>query len=207
MTADEMQKMLADEFRSIVAPMRAEIDAIKGKVDPLDQEKWNRMADAATKIAEIQQRQAALEAAMKRPGAGGGAPEWLDQHKAAFDAYLREGEKPAGVKVNAEGLEVRAMQTNVNPDGGYLVRPELAQFVVDRVFETSPLRLVARVETTSSKSMDVLVDDDEAGFRWANEGGTGGETTTPQLGTKAIVAHKMVAEPRTTCRPRARRRT
>ena len=191
-------KGLVEGINSTLMPLRAEVDALKSR-DVLDETKLAKMAeDVTAKMEALQEKQRKLEAAVSRPGTASGDAEMHAKHRKAFDMYLRSGDAPEGVKVTAEGLEVRAMNTNVNPDGGYLVRPELAQFVIDRIFETSPLRQVARVESIGSKSIDVLIDDDEAGARWVNEGPSGGSTTTPQLGQKEITAHKIEADPRIT---------
>jgi HK97 family phage major capsid protein len=192
-------KGLVEGINKVLMPLRSEVDALKSR-DVVDEAKLNAMADEVTrKMEALQEKQRKLEAAASRPGMGGSDDAELKaKHRQMFDGYLRSGDAPEGVKVTAEGLEVRAMNTNVNPDGGYLVRPELAQFVIDRIFETSPLRQVARVETIGSKSIDVLIDDNEAGARWVNEGPSGGETTTPQLGQKEITAHKIEADPRIT---------
>lgn len=90
------------------------------------------------------------------------------------------------------------MSTDVNPDGGYLVYPQLSQTVVDRVFETSPLRQYANIERTDSTSLELLIDDDEAGARWIGEGASGGQTDTAQVGRKVIALHKIEADPRLT---------
>jgi HK97 family phage major capsid protein len=188
-------KGLVEKINSTLVPLRADVDAMKAsKRDGLDDVKFDRMAsqitDAMAKIQAAEAKAAALEAAMSRVGMGDGDTKSEKSEKArqALDLYLREGVTPAGVKVTAEGLEVRAMQTNINPEGGYLVRPELAAFVVDRIFETSPLRRVARVEQVGSNSLDVLIDDNQAGFRWVSQGASGGETTTPQITFQSLRA-------------------
>jgi HK97 family phage major capsid protein len=191
-------KGLVESINSTLVPLRNEVEALKSR-DVIDQAKLDAMADDVTKnLATLQEKQRKLEAAVSRPNAPVEGEELAAKHRTMFDGYLRSGDAPEGIKVTAEGLEVRAMNTNVQPDGGYLVRPELAQFVIDRIFETSPLRQVARVETIGSKSLDVLIDDDEAGARWVNEGPSGGQTTTPKLGQKEITAHKIEADPRIT---------
>jgi HK97 family phage major capsid protein len=196
-------KGLVEKINTALVPLRADVDAVKNR-DVLDEAKFDKMAsqitDAMAKVQAAEAKAAALEAAMSRVGMGDNdtKSELSEKTRAALDSYLRDGIAPSGVKMTAEGLEVRAMSTNVNPDGGYLVRPELASFVVDRIFETSPLRRVARVEQVGSNSLDVLIDDNEAGFRWVSQGISGGETTTPQIGQKAIVPHKMEADPRIT---------
>jgi HK97 family phage major capsid protein len=192
-------RQLVEGINKPLVDLRADVDALKSR-DVIDETRLAKMADEVTKkMEELQEKQRKIEAAVSRPGNGGApAPDYIAEHKAKFDAFMRRGQTPEGVRMGEDGIEIRAMSTNVNPDGGYLVRPELAQFVVDRVFESSPLRQVARVETIGSKSIDVLVDDQEAGARWVNEGASGGQTDTPQLGQKEITAHKIEADPRVT---------
>jgi HK97 family phage major capsid protein len=124
--------------------------------------------------------------------------ELEQKHKDAFRQYMSNGTLPDGFKAGSEGIEVKAMSTDVNPDGGYLVRPELSNTIITRVFETSPLRQVANVERTGAKSIDILIDDQEAAARWVGEGASGGQTDTPQLAQKVIAAHKIEADPRMT---------
>jgi HK97 family phage major capsid protein len=137
---------------------------------------------------------------MQRPGGEGKATdaEAEAKHRDALREYMAYGTLPAGFKAGSEGVEIKSMSTDVNPDGGYLVRPELSDTIVSRIFETSPLRGVANVEQTGSKSIDILIDDNEAAARWAGEGASGGETATPELGQKVIAAHKIEADPRMT---------
>lgn len=199
---------MSDDLKEIVeginktfGELRSEQESIKGKVDALDDQKFDRMVeDITSKLEDVQKEQAKIKAAVSRPEGSEKleAEDFTAKSKDAFATYFKTGEISEGFKVSGDGIEVRAMSTDVNPDGGYLVRPELANFVVDRVFESSPLRQVARVETIGSKSLEVLIDDNEAGARWVGEGASGGETSTPQLGLKEIVAHKIEADPRIT---------
>ena len=198
-------KGLVEKINPTLTELRGEIDALKASAphDVVTEEKHQKMADDITaKMAEMQKSQAKLEAAMNRPGADGESKgmdaELEAKHRDAFRQYMANGTLPEGFKAGSEGVEVKAMSTDVNPDGGYLVRPELATMIIDRVFETSPLRGVANVETTGAKSIDILIDDDEAGARWVGEGASGGQTDTPQLGQKSLAAHKIEADPRMT---------
>ena len=196
-------KGLVEKINPTLTELRSEIDGLKASQpkDVVTEEKHNRMAeDITAKMADLQAKQAKLEAAMNRPGgddAKGMDAEIEAKHRDAFRNYMAYG-KTDGLKETREGIEIKAMSTDVNPDGGYLVRPELSQTIVTRIFETSPLRQVANVERTGSKSIDVLIDDDEAGARWVGEGASGGQTDTPQLGQKVIAAHKIEADPRMT---------
>ena len=196
-------KGLVEKINPTLVELRSEIDAIKSSApkDVITEEKHNRMAqDITAKMAEMQAKQAKLEAAMQRPSVDGKASdaEMEAKHRSALREYMAYGTLPAGFKAGSEGVEIKAMSTDVNPDGGYLVRPELSDTIVSRIFETSPLRGVANVEQTGSKSIDILIDDNEAAARWAGEGASGGETATPELGQKVIAAHKIEADPRMT---------
>ena len=193
-------KGLVEKINPTLVELRSEIDGLKASQpkDVVTEEKHKRMADEITaKVADLQAKQAKLEAAINRPGADdakGINAEVEAKHRDAFRAYMAYG-KADGLKETREGIEIKAMSTDVNPDGGYLVRPELSQTIVTRIFETSPLRQVANVERTGSKSIDILIDDQEAGARWVGEGASGGSTDTPQIGQKVIAAHKIEASP------------
>jgi len=197
-------KGLVEKINPALTELRNEVDALKASApkDVVTEEKHNKMADDITaKMAELQKAQAKLEAAMNRPGAGdskGMDAELEQKHKDAFHQYMANGTLPEGFKAGSEGIEIKAMSTDVNPDGGYLVRPELSSMIIDRVFETSPLRGLANVERTGAKSIDILIDDQRAGARWTGEGASGGQTDTPQLAQKSLVAHKIEADPRLT---------
>jgi HK97 family phage major capsid protein len=197
-------KGLVEKINPTLTELRSEVDALKASApkDVVTEEKHQKMADDITaKMAEMQTKQAKLEAAMNRPGAGeakGMDADLEQKHRDAFKQYMANGTLPEGFKAGSEGVEVKAMSTDVNPDGGYLVRPELSDTIISRVFETSPLRQVANVERTGAKSIDILIDDQEAAARWVGEGASGGQTDTPQLAQKVITAHKIEADPRMT---------
>jgi HK97 family phage major capsid protein len=197
-------KGLVEKINPTLTELRSEVDAMKASApkDVVTEEKHQRMADdVAAKMEALQAKQAKLEAAMNRPGAGEGKGmdgELEQKHKDAFRQYMANGTLPDGFKAGSEGVEVKAMSTDVNPDGGYLVRPELSNTIITRVFETSPVRQIANVERTGAKSIDILIDDQEAAARWVGEGASGGQTDTPQLAQKVIAAHKIEADPRMT---------
>ena len=66
------------------------------------------------------------------------------EHKAAFEAYIRSGEA-AGLRA----LEVKALSAGSNPDGGYLVPPEVETQIGQRLTAISPIRSIAGVRTIS----------------------------------------------------------
>jgi HK97 family phage major capsid protein len=67
------------------------------------------------------------------------------EHKAAFDSYVRTGES-AGLRA----LEVKALSVGSNPDGGYLVPPEVETEIGRRLTAVSPIRSIAGIREISA---------------------------------------------------------
>jgi HK97 family phage major capsid protein len=186
-------KGLIEKINPVLTQLRSDVDTVKGR-DVVDEAKFDRMAGEITaRMEELQAKNAKLEAKLNRPGVEAGKPEYLAEHAKKFNDFMRNTAQDA-----KQTLEVRAMSTTSQPDGGYLVRPELSATVISRVFETSPMRLAANVESGSAKSRDYLIDDNEAASAWVAEGGSQSETDTPELGQKEIVAHTQRAMPSAT---------
>lgn len=85
-----------------------------------------------------------------------------------------------------------------NTDGGYLVTGDnRTDFIAGKEFETSPMRNISRVITTSNAFVDILVDDDEsASGGWVNENSSRSTTDTAKLGKLSIFAHEQYAKPK-----------
>lgn len=199
------------KINGLITDIKSELDK-KGERDVIAQEKLDKMSlaladmgketqEAKAKAEAAEKAAAQLAAALDRVGAKGESKksEIIEKSEKAFAKFLRSGD--AGeFKTSDSGreIEIRAMSTENDPMGGYLVLPEMASFLVTRAFETTPMRTVANVVTTGSDRMTVLIDDDEAAARWVGEGASGGETDTPDVGMMSIYAHKIEAEPKAT---------
>jgi HK97 family phage major capsid protein len=193
-------KGLVEKINPTLTELRGEIDALKERdlSDVVTQEKHDKMADDITaKMDAMQKAQAKLEAAMNRPG---GDEQDTEIGRKQADEFFRKGIDLKGREMGDQKLMVemrgKAMSTDVNPDGGYLVRPEFVDRAVSRIFETSPIRQIATVYNGSTKSIDMLIDDDEPEVNSVGEGASSGQTDTPEIGMKTIVAHKYDATPR-----------
>lgn len=92
----------------------------------------------------------------------------------------------------------KALSVGSDPDGGYTVMPELSNMIIERQFESSPMRQVVNVETISSTSLEILEDPNEFSASRTSETSSTGNTSTAQLGKREIVAHIMEARPRAT---------
>ncbi|MCP5362264.1 MAG: phage major capsid protein [Hyphomicrobiales bacterium] len=179
-----------EEFKSTNDRRLTEIER-KGSADPLTESKL-------ANLGSVMDRLSTLEVAVSRPGksasAGYSVPDGLAlEHKEAFCAYLRKG-----AESNLHILEKKALSAGSDPDGGYLVTPQVSERVVRTVYETSPLRRVAAVETISSDSLEILEDRDEAASGWTSETGAVSDTDSPELGKKIIPVHELYAQPKAT---------
>lgn len=206
-------KKLSQEVMKAVAEQKTALDEErKGRKQDADKmakleksisEGLETVQKLQSQAAEEKSKREALEVALSRVGQTAESKGRTDEKtRKAFDMFMRQGEiaegfKAAGGQKGIE-IEIKTLATNNDPAGGYFIMPELADFVVGRAFETSPLRQVARVVTTVAPSIDVIVDDDEASGGWAGEGSTSSSTTTPTVGKKTINAYKLDAEPKAT---------
>ena len=120
-----------------------------------------------------------------------GAKE-LDGYKAGFMSYLRKGDQIMGAE------EMKALSVGSDPDGGYVVYPDMSGRVVTKVFETSPMRAYASVQTISTDALEGLYDLDEAASGWVGETQARTDTATPTLGTWRIPVHELYAFPKAT---------
>jgi HK97 family phage major capsid protein len=115
------------------------------KGDVLNDEKLARI-DAA--LSGHQQQLDAISLKSARPALEGRRAVQdasAREHKSAFDDYVRSGEA-AGLRA----LEMKAMSIASNPDGGYLVPPELETEIGRRLANISPIRGLASVRAISS---------------------------------------------------------
>jgi len=132
-------------------------------------------------------------AAMNRPAPAEASPEDVAAYKSAFMVALRKDHRAMS------GDEIKALAVGADPDGGFLVPADISGRIVTRMFETSPMRSIASVQTISTDALEGLQDTDEAGDGgWVSETGARSETTTPQIGKWRIPVWEIYAEPRAT---------
>lgn len=116
----------------------------------------------------------------------------LNAYSAALAVYARKGLDAL------DGDERKALSVGGDPTGGYVVHPDMSGRVVQKVYETSPMRAYASVQVISTDALEGLFDMDEAGYEWVSEAGTRSTTDTPDLGKWRIPVHELSAKPRAT---------
>ena len=102
------------------------------------------------------------------------------QHKAAFETYVRRGEIGA-----LPALEAKALSVGSNPDGGYLVPPEIENTVTQAIRAISPIRAISQVRQVSSATYQKPFSTNGFGTGWAAE-----TAARPQTGTTTLAARQ-----------------
>jgi HK97 family phage major capsid protein len=111
----------------------------------------------------------------------------------SFVDYCKKGDR---AQIGEE--ELKAMISSDDPSGGYLVPQDLSGRIVQKVFESSAIRSLASVASTSSSALEGTYDDGEADAGWVGEQAARPETTSPQVGRWVIPAFEIYAKPKAT---------
>ncbi len=115
------------------------------------------------------------------------------EHKQAFEAYVRMGE--AG---GLRALEAKAMSIGSNPDGGYLVPPEVETQIGARLTAISPIRAIAGQRTISGNVYKKPFMTAGPAVACVGETDARTETTSPTLDELSFPAMELYAMPAAT---------
>ena len=121
----------------------------------------------------------------------------VDEHrlyKAALEKFIRR----QGDTGMLDEVERKALSVGSEPDGGYWVTPDMSGRIVQRIFETSPIRVIASAQTISTDALEGIRDIDQATQGWVAETAARAATNTPQIGKWRIAVHEQYAFPQAT---------
>jgi len=113
-------------------------------------------------------------------------------------------ETPASVRTAQESFgrfaktgvaPMAAMSTDDDAKGGYLVQPELEKTITRRQADLSPMRRLARVQTTKSGEYQIPMAADGVESGWVGEREARPETDGATLAMLTIAAHEIYANP------------
>lgn len=116
-----------------------------------------------------------------------------DEHKAAFDAYIRRGEE-SGLR----DLEAKAFSGSAGADGGFLVPAETDSEIGRRMTAISPIRSLATVRQVSSAILKKPFATEGLRASWVAEKAARPETATPQLTEMSFPTMELYAMPAAT---------
>ncbi len=134
-----------------------------------------------------------LKGARPALGAGGTQTHAAREHKSAFEAYVRSGES-----TGLRQLELKAMSVSSNPDGGYLVPPEVETEIGRRLTAISPIRMNAGVREISGSVYKKPFMTTGPAVGWVGETAARPQTNSPVLDELSFPAMELYAMPAAT---------
>jgi HK97 family phage major capsid protein len=180
---DELKKKFDELMEAVTTQRKANDERLaqlekKGSADAMVVEK---MEKANAEISRLQGEIDGMKTAMNRTNQNGAGSEKEQAEKSAkemkqaFDKYLRKGDRAMS------DAEMKTLSVQSDPDGGFLVLPEMSAEIVKKVFESSPMRAIASVQSISTDELDILQDLDQVGSGWVEEQGARASSTSPQF--------------------------
>jgi HK97 family phage major capsid protein len=146
-------------------------------------------------VTRLQDKVSGFSTALRRPASSKEAltaPE-ASEHKQAFLRYMTKG-----VEGDLARLESKAMSVISDPDGGYAVPAEISTRIVNRQFDTTPMRQLATVMTVHSDAIEMLRDTNDADAQWLGELDSRPDTEPGQFGRVRIGVFELHAQPKAT---------
>ena len=195
------------------APVRSAVDDVAAAFASFKETNDERLRQIETRLGadvvteeKLARIDAALDAArtrLDRIGLERARPPLADpltrddgaaqEHKAAFDLYVRAGES-GGLK----RLESKAMSAGSGPDGGYLAPDNLERTVLQRLAVLSPIRAIASVQQISGGQYKRAVSTGAPVTGWVAETAARPGTDAPSLAQIAFPAAELYAMPAAT---------
>ncbi len=162
---------------------------MNNKIDEISLDVKNflgRSAKADEKIKDIEGKINKMQNYFLRPGMEVNVNL---EEKTAFNNFIRKDKKSDLItKAFSGGAE----------DGGVLVTSSLSKQIITGINASSPMRQLASIESISTKSLDIILEDGAFASGWVAEAGARDVTDTPHLRKKTIHAHEIYAQPKAT---------
>jgi HK97 family phage major capsid protein len=190
-TAFEEFKKANDQRMTEIATKGVASTEVQTKVDKIEKE----ISGLEEKIEQL------TKAAAAASRSGGSAEDEVEkkdmlQYKKEFEQYMR---KRTPMSEKSVAIAKKLMSVDSDVDGGFFVRPEVSDKIIEKVVESNPIRELADVVTISSDSLDVYTDTEELeNGGWVGETEERPETETPKVGMITIPVHEIYANPRVT---------
>jgi HK97 family phage major capsid protein len=188
-----------EEFKATNDQRLSELEK-KGTTDVVTEEKLQRIEADLDKFEDINQKLTAqaseaksvnekldrLETIVKRPNASYEETEVKAEEK-AFTKWLRKG------KEGLDEMETKALAVSDDTSAGFLAPPEYVRELIKTVTEVSPLRNIARVRSTTLKSVQMPSRTATFSAVFVAEQGTRSETTGYTTQLEEIPTHELYA--------------
>lgn len=165
------------------------IEAIKASIDAFTTKTSETVTAVSAKVSALESSVEHVQAVLRRPNFSAGHNDNEGGIKAERDAvaiFARTGDDSMLRDIQA------GMHTGSDPDGGYLVMPTYSTSMTKKLYDISPIRRVARVETiTSGDSFVEPIDNGETEAVWVGETAARPTTDSPTIGMLTVDAHEI----------------
>lgn len=182
-----------EEYKSVNDQRLSEIER-RGSADVLLGDTLGRLN---TTINRLQSDVSGVKAAMLRPAKGAtsrtNGGEGNGEYKSAFMRYVTKG-----AENDLSTLQTKDMEVISDPQGGYMAPVEIADRIITRQVDTTPMRQLATVMSISAEAIEMLRDTNQPDAQWVSELGARNDTNQGTLGRIRIPAHELYASPRAT---------
>jgi len=189
---EEFKKTHQEELKQIKS---------KGSADVITSEKLARIEKSLDQLEDVNQKvtkakltQEAneeklnkIETIVSRPGFDISAKADTSMEKKVFDKWLRDGKEALSPE------EVKVLTASNDNTAGYLAPPEYVQELIKGIVEISPIRSIARVRSTTNRSVQIPRRTSTFAATFVAEQGSRTETTGYQVGMEEIPTHELYA--------------
>lgn len=175
------------------AVTKDEVEKLNKAIDDAQTELKKRLDDMEAKAnrlmlsgtgEDIQREAKAAKAFADLIGKGDYTVDQLREYKSDLDKYLRRAESKAST-----------MQVAQDPLGGFWVTPDTNGRMVQKIYESTPMRQLANVVTIGTDALEGPIDNGEMEAAWVGEKQTRAQTDVPQLGMWRIPVNELYAYP------------
>ncbi|NTJ41708.1 phage major capsid protein [Agrobacterium larrymoorei] len=180
-----------EAFRETNDQRLGEIERKMGS-DVLTREKLDRI-DKALDDNKKTMDELSLKRARPALGRRGGPSAETEEHKAAFEAYIRRGDEGA-----LRDLEAKAFAGSTGADGGYLLPNETDSDIGRRMAVVSPMRALSTVRQVSGAVLKKPFAPSGLATGWVSETAARPQTNTPQLSELTFPTMELYAMPAAT---------
>ena len=194
----ELKKILDELARAFEEYKKTNDERLEGlkKTGHNSAELEAKLAKIDADLKRLDEEKGKLEAKMNRPGLVAGSEDPVKaEHKGAFMKWMRKGTEDG-----LADLQLKAIQTSVEGDGGYAVPEVLNREIYSLLQKATPMRNVCRVITVGGGEYKELVNKHGASSGWVGETDARTATNTPSLAELTPYMGEIYAYPQATQR-------
>lgn len=189
------RRSVVDEMHSLTKMLRDRHQEIKSEV----KRNGDETRETRNVMNRLNDRLDMLETRYNRPPVDNFSHIDSSEHVKAFSDYLRTG--------NDHEIKSITMNETVDTEGGYLVPPEYANFIIESLVQFSPVRRYARVIKVTSKQFRMPVQQQAQNLQtgqpaqglfqtgWTTDIGPVNSTNAGEISMKTIPSNDLYALP------------